>query len=469
MPVRQFMTLCLTHPEHGYYMTRDPLGRGGDFVTAPEISQVFGELIGLWAASVWQLMGQPENVRLVELGPGRGTMMLDALRAAQVVPAFRSAIVVHLVEISPVLQQRQQMAFSGIDVPVMWHQSLEEVPEGPSIVLANEFVDALPVNQAIKQFNGWYERVVEIDADDNLVFGIANEQIPLFEQLVPPDVRDAPLGAIYEWRTDNLALALGQRVTRQGGAALLIDYGHVKSAVGETLQAISGHAYADPLASPGEADMTAHVDFQALAVAAESMGARVHGPIEQATVPEKPRRRKARDRAQGLRAEGEGGRDRRRGQAAAGRRPHRDGQAVQGDRHRRSEARQPARLRGRRVMLQARSLRRPARHPPRLLHPRGRRVGGHLRKPQRRRGLGRRPGQGCGEPRAHGGGAGRRAGPAVEPLSNPFAQRGGGGGALGCGEPAARRRDRDPGAAARASASAPRTADRCCWRTRRRA
>ena len=122
MPVRQFMTLCLTHPEHGYYMTRDPLGRSGDFVTAPEISQVFGELIGLWAASVWQLMGQPDNVRLVELGPGRGTMMLDALRAAQVVPAFRAAIVVHLVEISPVLQERQQQALGALDVPVMWHR-----------------------------------------------------------------------------------------------------------------------------------------------------------------------------------------------------------------------------------------------------------------------------------------------------------------------------------------------------------
>lgn len=282
MPVRQFMTLCLTHPEHGYYMTRDPLGRAGDFVTAPEISQVFGELIGLWTASVWHLMGQPENIRIIELGPGRGTMMLDALRAAQVVPTFRAAIVVHLIEISPVLQHRQQMAFSGLDVPVMWHASFEDVPEGPSIVLANEFVDALPINQAIKQINGWYERVVEIDADDNLVFGIAGEQIPLFERLVPPAVRDAPLGAIYEWRNDNLALALGQRVARQGGAALLVDYGHAKSAVGETLQAISGHSYANTLATPGEADMTAHVDFQAMALAAESMGARVYGPVGQA-------------------------------------------------------------------------------------------------------------------------------------------------------------------------------------------
>jgi SAM-dependent MidA family methyltransferase len=282
MPVRQFMALCLTHPEHGYYMTRDPLGRSGDFITAPEISQVFGELIGLWAASVWHLMGQPENVRIVELGPGRGTMMLDALRAAQVMPAFRAAIVVHLVEISPVLQHQQQMAFSGGDVPVVWHQSFGEVPEGPAIVLANEFIDALPVNQAVKQLNGWYERVIEIDADDRLTFGIANEPIPLFDELVPPSVRDAPLGSIYEWRTDNLALALGQRVVHQGGAALLIDYGHVKSSVGETLQATRGQAFASPLAAPGEADLTAHVDFQAMALAAESMGARVHGPLGQA-------------------------------------------------------------------------------------------------------------------------------------------------------------------------------------------
>jgi NADH dehydrogenase [ubiquinone] 1 alpha subcomplex assembly factor 7 len=282
MPVRQFMTLCLSDPQHGYYVTRDPLGRSGDFVTAPEISQVFGELIGLWATSVWQLMGKPDNFRLVELGPGRGTMMLDALRAAQLVPAFRTAIVVHLVEISPVLQQRQRQALDALDVPTMWHRSFDEVPEGPLIVLANEFFDALPANQAVKQLNGWYERTVEIDKDDNLVFGVADETIPLFEQFLPPSVRDAPIGAIYEWRTDNLPLALSQRVVHEGGAALVIDYGHVASAPGETLQAVGGHAFANPLLNPGEVDLTAHVDFQSLAVAVKSMGARVHGPIEQA-------------------------------------------------------------------------------------------------------------------------------------------------------------------------------------------
>ena len=132
-----------------------------------------------------------------------------------------------------------------------------------------------------QQFNGWYERVVEIDGNDKLVFGIASEVIPLFDQLVPAAVRDAPVGAIYEWRTDNLALGIGQRVTRERGAALIIDYGHTKSSTGETLQAVGGHAFVDPLTSPGEVDLTAHVDFEAISLAAESMGARIHGPVDQ--------------------------------------------------------------------------------------------------------------------------------------------------------------------------------------------
>jgi SAM-dependent MidA family methyltransferase len=282
MPVRQFMALCLTHPEHGYYMTRDPLGRAGDFVTAPEVSQIFGELIGLWAATVWQLMGQPENLRLVELGPGRGTMMNDALRAAHVVPWFRTALLVHLIEISPALRQRQQETLKGVEVPVLWHDSFDQVPEGPVIVLANEFFDALPAHQAVKQINGWYERMVGIDGQGNFTFTIADEPMPLFDQLLPQHLRDAPLGAVFEWRPDNMPLELGRRVTHQGGAALVIDYGHLKSAPGETLQAVGRHGFADPLGAPGTVDLTAHVDFQALALAAESMGVRVHGPISQA-------------------------------------------------------------------------------------------------------------------------------------------------------------------------------------------
>lgn len=282
MPVRQFMTLCLNDSQHGYYMVRDPFGRAGDFVTSPEVSQMFGELIGLWAASVWKLMGEPENIRLVELGPGRGTMMLDMLRAARVVPAFRAALVAHMVEISPAMQVRQQERLRDIDVPVLWHQSFDQVVEGPFIVVANEFFDALPVHQAVKQINGWYERVIEIDNEDNLAFGIAADRIPLFDQLLPPKLRDAPLGSLYEWRTDPLPLEIGRRITHEAGAALVLDYGHAESAIGETLQAVRGHGFANALASPGEVDLTAHVDFQALGSAIESMGARVHGPVTQA-------------------------------------------------------------------------------------------------------------------------------------------------------------------------------------------
>ena len=281
LSVRQYMTLCLFHPRHGYYMTRDPLGRAGDFVTAPEISQMFGELIGLWAASVWRLMGEPENVRLVELGPGRGTLMRDALRAAHVVPKFRSAIVGHLVEISPVLERRQRQMLGGLDVPVHWHPSFDAVPPGPVIVIANEFFDALPVQQAVRQLNGWYERVVLIDETGIVADRNANEPLPLFERLLPPAIRDAPIGTIYESRPDNVILEVSRRTVREPGAALIIDYGHERSAPGETFQAVAGHGYADPLVEPGTADLTAHVDFEALGSAADTMGARVHGPIEQ--------------------------------------------------------------------------------------------------------------------------------------------------------------------------------------------
>lgn len=285
MPVSQFMALCLSDPQHGYYMTRDPFGRGGDFVTSPEVSQMFGELIGVWCASVWRAIGSPENVRLVELGPGRGTMMLDMLRAARVLPEFRNAVVVHMVEVSPALQERQKHTLGGVDVPVIWHTSFDDVPEGTLIVVANEFFDALPVHQAVRQLNGWYERTVEVDAFDNFVFGLGNDALPLFEQLLPQKVRDAPIGSIYEWRSDRLALEIGRRIRPSGkpsGAALFIDYGHVESAVGDTLQAVGAHAFSDTLSHPGTVDLTAHVDFAALQLSIESMGARTHGPVEQA-------------------------------------------------------------------------------------------------------------------------------------------------------------------------------------------
>jgi SAM-dependent MidA family methyltransferase len=242
---------------------------------------MFGELIGLWCAAVWKQMGSPENVRLVEVGPGRGTMMLDALRAAKAVPGFRQAIVVHFVEVSPALEQRQRQALGGTDAAIQWHKTLDDVPGGPAIILGNEFFDALPVQQAVMCADGWHERVVKIGDHDRLTFSHARDPIPLFDQMLPPKVRDAQIGEIFEWRADQVALEIGRRVVRSEGAALILDYGHVTSALGDTLQAVGGHQFAKPLDTPGQIDLTAHVDFQALAQAAESMDASTHGPIEQ--------------------------------------------------------------------------------------------------------------------------------------------------------------------------------------------
>ena len=270
MPVSRYMQMCLTHPEHGYYLRRDPLGRDGDFITAPEVSQMFGELIGLWAASVWNAMGMPQEVKFIELGPGRGTMMADALRAVRILPAFHEAISVHLVETSPVLRDRQREKLAEAAY-VEWYDSIDDVPEGPAIILANEFFDALPIHQAVKQDTGWHERIIEID-DDVLAYGVAKDPIPRFEVLLPPLVRAAPNGAIFEWRSDTAIMTIARRLRDQGGAALIIDYGDWRSR-GDTFQALEDHAFADPYAHPGRADLTAHVDFQALAAAAPTLTA----------------------------------------------------------------------------------------------------------------------------------------------------------------------------------------------------
>jgi NADH dehydrogenase [ubiquinone] 1 alpha subcomplex assembly factor 7 len=238
-------------------------------------------LIGLWMAAVWTRMEQPKNINIVELGPGRGTLMNDALRAVKVLPAFRAAIDLHLVEISPALQAQQQRALAEQKVPMSWHPSLDDLPQGPAIVVANEFFDALPVNQAVKADSGWHERQIEIDSAGHLAFTIAPEPLPGFATLLPPGVRAAPAGAIFEWRSESEAMELGRRIARNGGAALIVDYGHPETATGETLQAVGRHAYADVLGAPGHVDLTAHVDFQALARAAEAMGARAYGPITQ--------------------------------------------------------------------------------------------------------------------------------------------------------------------------------------------
>jgi SAM-dependent MidA family methyltransferase len=282
MPVAEYMALCLTDPAHGYYIARDPFGARGDFITAPEISQMFGELIGLWMASVWKQMGAPENVRVIELGPGRGTMMRDAMQAAKVMAGFREAVVLHLVEISPALTAQQEETLQGLPIPLFWHAALKEVPPGPAIVVANEFFDALPVNQAVKTEDGWHERCVGTDEADKLVFTLASAPLPHAARLIPAALQTAPATSVFEWRSDALAMEMGLRIARDGGAALIIDYGHAHSAPGDTLQAVAAHGYADPLSAPGTIDLTAHVDFEALARAIDAMGVQCFGPLSQA-------------------------------------------------------------------------------------------------------------------------------------------------------------------------------------------
>lgn len=274
--VDRYMALCLKY----YYGTRDPFGTQGDFTTAPEISQIFGELVGLWAAETWRLMGAPLRVRLVELGPGRGTLMDDALRAARVLPAFGAAISVHLAETSPVLRdiQAQVMATSGHKAT--WHDTVADALgaacANPVILIANEFLDALPIRQFQRRDRQWHERLVGLDDAGGLAFGLSAVAAAGIDG-------DAPEGTVIE--RAGVAASVVQDVARHvvahGGAALFIDYGATESGTGDTLQAVKQHRYVDVFAEPGEADLTVQVDFAAVAKVAEAAGARVAGPVTQ--------------------------------------------------------------------------------------------------------------------------------------------------------------------------------------------
>jgi len=274
--VERYMSLCLGHPVHGYYVTRDPFGAGGDFTTAPEISQVFGEMIGAWAVEVWQRLGSPRVFRLVELGPGRGTLMADLLRAARVRPSFLEAARVHLVETSPTLRRLQAERLRDAPAPIAWHARLGEVPGGPAIVIGNEFLDALPIRQYVATERGWCERLIGLQGDGDLAFGVSAEPSAAVTRAPEP-------GAVVELAPARVAFVreLATRLAAEDGAALLIDYGYDGPAFGDTLQAVRGHAFADPLAHPGQADLTAHVDFGALARAAQAAGASSAGPADQ--------------------------------------------------------------------------------------------------------------------------------------------------------------------------------------------
>jgi NADH dehydrogenase [ubiquinone] 1 alpha subcomplex assembly factor 7 len=281
LTVAEYMGEALGHPAHGYYATRDPFGRRGDFITAPEISQMFGELVGLWAATVWDSLGRPPRIVLAELGPGRGTLMADALRAARVWPDFEKAIELHLVETSPVLRKMQAQML-GEATPA-WHDDFDSLPAGPIIVIANEFLDALPIHQLVRAPDGWRERVVTLDeSGSRLAFAVAEAETK-FSKEVPLRFADAPEGSIFELSPHavSVGLRLAMRLARDGGAALFIDYGHFLSACGDTLQAVKNHHKYDVLADPGTADLTAHVDFGMLADVLAAGGATVHGPMTQ--------------------------------------------------------------------------------------------------------------------------------------------------------------------------------------------
>lgn len=284
--VADFMEIALGDPDGGYYATRDPFGVDGDFTTAPEISQMFGELIGLWCADTWQRIGAPDAFALIELGPGRGTLMADALRAMTSLPDCRTAARIHLVENSPTLRDAQQRALHGHDVT--WHESMPTPDDTglghlPAIFVANEFLDALPVQQFVKTGGVWCERLVAYDrAADVFAFtptGTATPDGPNADRLLS----DAAEGDILEESTAVISVVgeIAAHIAAHGGAALFIDYGHRWTAIGETLQAVRQHRPIDPLEAPGVSDMTAHVDFQRIANVAGSHGLRSQGPLDQ--------------------------------------------------------------------------------------------------------------------------------------------------------------------------------------------
>jgi len=268
-----FMAEALGHPRLGYYRRTLPVGAAGDFTTAPEISQMFGELVGAWLADRWIAMGRPAPVRLVELGPGRGTLLADALRATRGVAGFQASVDLHLVEINERLQALQAAALGGFRPA--WHARFDDVPEGPLLLVANEFFDALPIRQFERTPRGWAERMVGLAADsDTLRLALAPGTTP-FAAALP----DAPPGAQAELSpaAREIAASVGARIGRHGGWALIIDYGR-DGPLGSSLQAVRDHRRVDILDRPGESDLSAHVDFTALAHAS---GQRAYGPVSQ--------------------------------------------------------------------------------------------------------------------------------------------------------------------------------------------
>jgi NADH dehydrogenase [ubiquinone] 1 alpha subcomplex assembly factor 7 len=267
IPVAEYMDLALSHPEHGYYMSGNPFGASGDFITAPEISQMFGEMVGIWLVDTWMQMGRPGEVKLVELGPGMGTLSADIMRTISTWPDFKSVLTLHLVETSPKLRAAQKTALKNYDVT--WHDNFSEVPDGICFVIANEFFDALPIHQFLNVNGEWKERRVGYNAEKNAFYFTSEDGA-------------SDNGDIYEISPASMGLLeeIARRIAGQGGAALIADYGHTAPSSGDTFQAVSKHQYSDPLENPGEKDITAHVDFGTFRTVAEQIVA-VAGPVTQ--------------------------------------------------------------------------------------------------------------------------------------------------------------------------------------------
>jgi SAM-dependent MidA family methyltransferase len=277
LSVADYMALCLFDPTDGYYTTREPFGVSGDFTTAPEVSQMFGELVAVWLLTTWRALGRPSPVTLSEIGPGRGTLMKDMLRAlGRLDPDLSSSASVAMIETSPRLVAIQKATLGDRADRVEWHDTIDTLPRRPLLIVANELFDAIPIRQFVKTGGRWMERAVGLDETGELMFTVRPGAPD--PTLLPPDAASAPDGAVAELSPARAALMekIAERVAGDGAAALLIDYGYLKPAFGDTLQALSLHAYADPLAEPGKADLTAHVDFSALAEIAKAHGLDAH-------------------------------------------------------------------------------------------------------------------------------------------------------------------------------------------------
>jgi SAM-dependent MidA family methyltransferase len=274
MSIADYMALCLFDPQHGYYTTREPFGRDGDFTTAPEISQMFGELIGVWLIHAWRALGRPDRPIFAEIGPGRGTLSRDIARAIdRLEPALRGASSFVLIEISPRLRAVQTATLDSAGGEFTWIEHVDELPaEHPVFIVGNEIFDAIPLRQYVMTEDGWRERMVALDEDGSLLFAVG--AATLQPEHLPRDLPTGKPGDIIELAParESLLQRIAERIAHDGGAALFVDYGHLQSGFGDTLQALRAHAYDHPFANPGEADLTSHVDFAALAQVTQAAG-----------------------------------------------------------------------------------------------------------------------------------------------------------------------------------------------------